>query len=99
MTCGAEQVVDYRGSASRIRYNSAPVVTCAMALGLARFERVLQEEAASLFGTRVARIHHAGTYSCRHMARFSGMVSEHSYANAIDVRSMTLDDGKTIAVL
>ena len=45
LTCGAEQVVEYRGSASGIRYNAAPLLTCTMALGLARFERVLQEEA------------------------------------------------------
>src|SRR5262249_47449944 len=45
------------------------------------------------------RVAHAGTYSCRRMARFSSMVSEHSYANAIDLRSMTLANGRTIAVL
>jgi len=50
-------------------------------------------------GARVKRAVHAGTYSCRHMARFSHMVSEHSYANAIDLRSLTLDDGRTIAIV
>ncbi len=70
-----------------------------MALGLARFERVLQEEAEDKFHSRVKRIAHAGTYSCRHMARFSGMVSEHSYANAIDLRSVTLGNGRTVAVV
>jgi hypothetical protein len=99
LTCGAEQVVEYRGSASGIRYNAAPVLTCTMALGLARFERVLQEEAEAQLHTRVKRIAHAGTYSCRHMARYSGMVSEHSYANAIDLLSMTLANGRTVAVL
>jgi hypothetical protein len=33
------------------------------------------------------------------MARFRHMVSEHSYANAIDVRAFTLDDGRRIEVL
>jgi hypothetical protein len=99
LTCGAEQVVEYRSSSSGIRYNAAPVLTCTMALGLARFERVLQEEAEAQFHARVKRVAHAGTYSCRRMARFSSMVSEHSYANAIDLRSMTLANGRTIAVL
>jgi hypothetical protein len=98
-TCGAEQVVEYRGSGSGIRYNAAPLLTCTMALGLARFERMLQEESEAHLHARVKRITHAGTYSCRHMARYSGWVSEHSYANAIDVRSMTLVNGKTIAVV
>jgi hypothetical protein len=99
LTCGAEQVVEYRGSTSGIRYNAAPILTCTMVLGLARFERVLQEEAEAFFHARVKRVAHAGTYSCRHMARYSNMVSEHSYANAIDLRSMTLEGGRTIAVL
>ncbi len=99
LTCGAEQVVEYRGSASGIRYNAPPVLTCTMALGLARFERILQEEAESELHARVKRIAHAGTYSCRHMARFSGMVSEHSYANAIDLKSMTFANGRTISVV
>jgi hypothetical protein len=33
------------------------------------------------------------------MARYTGWVSEHSYANAIDLRSMTLGNGRTVAVL
>jgi hypothetical protein len=99
ITCGAEQVVEYRGSPSGIRYNAFPVLTCTMALGLARFERVLQEEAEAQFGARVKRVTHAGTYSCRRMARFGSMISEHSYANAIDLRSVTLANGRTVAVL
>jgi hypothetical protein len=99
LTCGAEQVVEYLGSESGIRYNAAPVLTCTMALGLASFERVLQEEARTRLGTRVKRLNHAGTYSCRRMARFTAMVSEHSYANAIDLRSMALEDGRSIVVV
>jgi hypothetical protein len=99
ITCGCAQVVEYRGTASGIRYNAPPVLTCTMALGLARFESALQEEADAHLQTKVKRVTHAGTYSCRRMARFSTMVSEHSYANAIDLRSIALADGRTIAVL
>ena len=97
-SCGAEQIVEYRGSASAIRYNAPPLLTCTMALGLARFERVLQEEAAALFQSRVTRIQHGGTYNCRRMARFD-MVSEHSFANAIDILRLTLANGVTIDVV
>jgi hypothetical protein len=99
INCGAEQVVEYRGSASGIRYNASPVVTCALALALARFEVVLQDEAELHFKSRIKRVEQAGTYNCRKMARFRAMVSEHSYANAIDIRGVTLDDGRTIDVL
>jgi hypothetical protein len=69
-----------------------------LALALARFEALLQEESERTFGVRVKRINQGGTYSCRKMARFSTMVSEHSYANAIDLRSFTLENGNTISV-
>ncbi len=98
LTCGSDQVVEYLGGDSGIRYNRAPVLTCTMALGLANFEHLLQEEARARFGTRVKRLVHAGTYSCRRMARFK-MVSEHSYAKAIDLQSMVLDNGRSIAVV
>jgi hypothetical protein len=98
ITCGAEQVVTYRGGDSGIRYNTPPLLTCTLALALAKFERILQEESQAAFGAKVVRIEHAGTYNCRKMARFANMVSEHSYANAIDLRSMTLLGGKTLSV-
>jgi hypothetical protein len=97
--CGAEQVVVYQRGPRSIRYNSAPLVTCGMALALARFEEVVTAEALSKFNQRVVAIEQGGTYSCRKMARFSSMVSEHSYANAIDIRSFRLENGRVISVL
>jgi hypothetical protein len=99
ITCGAEQVVVYRAGPEAIRYNIPPVVTCGLALAIARLEVVVQEEATAHFGKRVARIDQGGTYTCRRMTRFRHMVSEHSYANAIDIRAFTLDDGRRIEVL
>jgi hypothetical protein len=99
LTCGAEQVVVYRGSAAKIAFEPTPIVTCTMALALARFEVVVEEEAVRAFGERVVRITQLGTYSCREMAAYRGWVSEHSYANAIDVESFVLKSGKRISVL
>jgi len=99
LTCGAEQVVVYRGSPARIVFEPTPVLTCTMALALARFEAVVQEESARTLGERVVRITQLGTYSCREMAAYRGWVSEHSYANAIDVESFVLASGKRISVL
>lgn len=95
--CGAEQVVVYEKGPSDAKWNAAPALTCPMALGLARFEAILQEEAERHLGARVARIVQGGTYSCRKMARFR-LASEHSYANAIDIRGFVLDDGRHVTV-
>jgi hypothetical protein len=97
-TCGVQQAVVYKRGPARIRYNSAPILSCGMALGLARFEQVLSEEAERQLGQQVARIEQGGTYNCRRMARFD-LVSEHSYANAIDIRSVTLKNGRKLTVL
>jgi hypothetical protein len=95
--CGAPQVVIYERGPGQIRYDSPPLLTCGMALALARFEHVIQEEAQRLFGQPVVRIAQMGTYSCRKMVRFR-MVSEHSYANAIDLEKFVLADRKVVTV-
>jgi hypothetical protein len=97
-TCGVGQAVAYRRGPARLRYNGTPVVSCGMALALARFEQVVDEEARRHLGRRVVRVQHGGTYNCRKMSRFD-LVSEHSYANAIDIRSVTLQGGRTLPVV
>jgi hypothetical protein len=96
-TCGVEQALVYQRGPEGIRYNSAPLVSCGVALGLVRLERVLNEESQRFFGQKVARIEQGGTYNCRKMARFN-LVSEHSYANAIDLRGVTLKNGRRLTV-
>jgi hypothetical protein len=95
--CGAPQVVVYTGVEGGARIRPAPLVTCSMALALAHLDAILQEEAERELGTRVASITQLGTYNCREMARFD-LVSEHSYANAIDLTTFTLKDGRSISV-
>lgn len=98
-TCGAEQVVRYKGGPGEIKYaKSSPLLTCTMALALASLERVVQEEAEATFGSRVVKIDHMGTYNCRKMANYD-FISEHSFANGIDLQAFTLANGKKISVL
>jgi hypothetical protein len=97
--CGAPQVVTYVRGPGRIAYDPAPMLTCAMALALASFERVVQEEADRVFHAPVARIEQIGTYSCREIVAVKGLPSEHSFANAIDLTRFTLANGKSIVVL
>jgi hypothetical protein len=96
--CGAPQVVVYERGPGEIRYNARPVASCGLALALARFELILQQEAQRQLGSRVTRIRQEGTYACRKMARYRSFVSEHSYANAIDISAFTLADGRRISI-
>ena len=95
--CGAPQVVEYLEGPEHIRFRPHPVVTCQLALGLAHFEHVVERLAEELLGAKVVSVTQGGTYSCRSMARFN-LVSEHSYANAIDLYAIGLSDGQTVSV-
>jgi hypothetical protein len=98
IVCGAPQVVIYAHGPGGIKYSPSPMLTCPMALALASFEKVVQEEAARTFHSTVVRIDQLGTYSCREIIAYPGWVSEHSYANAIDLARFTLKNGVTIDV-
>ncbi len=97
--CGAEQIVRYRRGPGAIGWGGSPQVTCPVALALAKLEGIVQEEAERHLGRKVRRIQHMGTYNCREMANYPGWVSEHSYANAIDIKHFELAGGKKIPVL
>jgi hypothetical protein len=98
MICGAPQVVWYVRGPAKITYNIAPLLTCSMALALASFERVIAEEAERAFHSPVVHIDQIGTYSCRVVAAYPGTISEHSYANAIDIGHFVLKNGKNVDV-
>ena len=97
-TCGSTQAVVYLKGPEGIRYSPAPTLDCGMALALARFDAVVQEEAERHLGTRVRSIKQLGTYNCRKMVRYS-WISEHSYANAIDLAEFRLERGPKVVVL
>jgi hypothetical protein len=87
---------------SSIRFDpGGPVTSCAMAAGVALWERdIVQLAAIEHFGSPVVRIHHAGSYACRRLyGRAEGGFSEHATANAFDVTGFTLADGRAISVL
>jgi hypothetical protein len=97
-TCGAEQAVLYRKGPEALRFNARPQLTCRMALALSRFEHIAQQLAVQHLGSKIRKVTQVGTYSCRKMARFTGMVSEHSYGNAIDIQAFQLENWRTISV-
>jgi hypothetical protein len=99
IVCGAPQVVTYLHGPGKITYSSPPLLTCSMALALAWFEGILQTEADRIFHSPVAKVEQLGTYNCREMAAYPGWVSEHAYANAIDIAHFTLRSGVEVDVL
>lgn len=96
--CEAPSGVRILRGASGLRFSKPPRVNGAFALRMIRFEQVMQEEARQAFGRPVARIEHLGTYNCRMMAAYPDWVSEHSFANAIDVAVFVLTDGRRVVV-
>ena len=77
-----------------------PVMACREALAFAIWEQqVVQPAAYRVFGVKVVSVRHYGTYACRTIAgRRDGAVSEHAYADALDVAGFDLADGRKITV-
>jgi hypothetical protein len=96
--CGAPQVVMYLRGPAKIAYEPPPILTCKMALALASWEKILSEEAERTLHARVARIEQLGTYNCRVIPTAPGTMSEHGYANAIDIGRIHLENGRTIDI-
>lgn len=97
VVCEAPQGVSIsRGGA--LRYQPPARVNCAFAQRLIRFEALVQEEALATLGSPVRAIVQLGTYNCRRMAAYPDLVSEHSFANAIDVTAFVLANGRRVDV-
>lgn len=82
---------------------SVDKLTCEMAAGVALWlEYEVQPAAEKAFGARVASVEDFGTYDCRNIIgnpMFASRRSQHATANALDVASFTLTDGRTISVV
>ncbi|WP_332658528.1 extensin-like domain-containing protein [Brevundimonas sp.] len=83
--------------------DGSPVMQCPLAVRYVIWDRqVLQPAAEAAFGSRVARVNEVGTYSCRRiygLTATDARPSEHARANALDIGSMTLADGRKVSVL
>ncbi|MFC7691149.1 extensin family protein [Paeniroseomonas aquatica] len=75
-----------------------PTVTCRMAAAWALFERhSLQRAARQHLGTEIVGVRHLGTYSCRNVNNVATRRrSEHATANAIDIATLVLADGREV---
>ena len=76
---------------------------CQIALRLAMWtEHGIRPAALRHLGEDVARIHHASSYSCRQIRTpggDGGRMSTHATADAVDIRGVTLANGRRLSLL
>lgn len=99
--CGTER--PYELSAvdnGRVKLKPAALLRCPMIPQVERWIRESVGPAARYYlAADVVEVSVAGSYSCRPMNHVSGAkLSEHGYANALDVSGFTLSDGRKISV-
>lgn len=78
------------------------VMQCPLAVRYVIWDRqVLQPAARQVLGSRVAQVENYGTYSCRRIygsTEVNDRPSEHARANALDVASVRLEDGRRVSL-
>jgi hypothetical protein len=99
--CGTER--PYELSAvdnGRVKLKPVALLRCPMIPQVERWIRESVGPAARYYlAADVVEVSVAGSYSCRPMNHVSGAkLSEHGYANALDVSGFTLSDGRKISV-
>jgi hypothetical protein len=96
--CGYEDAVHLQNS--EVKYGSRIMLRCPALLAVLMWERhVLLPAAERHFGRKLVALRHIGTYSCRNIGRRRGKpLSEHAYANAIDIAGFTIAGGQIINI-
>ena len=81
------------------RLSIPAIMTCRMASLLLEFEADVLRPAANEIGTEVATINHVGTYNCRPMRNYNNLLSEHGFANGIDIKGFSFKDGRSVSLI
>lgn len=97
--CGAPDAVRLNAimmpNHSRVALTPPPTLRCSMAQAIADWVRADVGALAQTLGAPLAAIENYDSYECRGMNRVVGAkLSEHGKANALDIRSLKLADGK-----
>jgi len=100
--CGERSPLVVTAIASRGRMVplSAPITTnCQMASALPGWVKTVDGYAEAMLGSALASVTAGTSYVCRKRNNAAaGFVSEHGFANAVDVTGFTLEDGRSIDV-
>jgi hypothetical protein len=100
-SCGAEDVVRLDAivlkDGRRITLDPAATLRCPMAEAVGRWVREEVAATAAGLGSSVRTVMTGTSYECRGRDRIAGAkLSDHARANALDLRGLTLANGKTI---
>lgn len=101
-SCGAIRPLKVSHTAfGQVEMTPTALVRCPMVPAIDDWVRLSVLPAArQWFGQDIVSIKHMGTYSCRpRNNKRGGKLSEHGFANAIDVSGFVLADGRSISVL
>ncbi|RMQ39981.1 hypothetical protein ALQ04_05002 [Pseudomonas cichorii] len=84
-----------------VALSSSFLASCPLAVAYALFDiHTLQPAAQAVFGQRVTRIDHLGSFACRNIYnRADSRLSQHATANALDIAGFRLADGQRINLL
>ncbi|UST65189.1 extensin family protein [Pseudomonas moraviensis] len=90
-----------RVQGGEVALSSSFIASCPLAVAYAMFEHhTLQPVAQSVYGQKVTRVDHLGSFACRNVYnRENGALSRHASADALDIAGFRLADGRTISVL
>lgn len=96
--CGAHSPLSLTaiGKDEPLKFANAVTTNCAMAVTLAQWSGEVTKAAKDVYGTdlKIAEIGTGSDYQCRKVnGASSGRVSEHAFANALDIMSFKFSDG------
>lgn len=103
--CGAPALVLVKrvGASVPVEINPPALVNCRMAAKLHEWvETVVQPAARETFGAPVKRLANASGYACRNRNGGNGnndKISEHAFANALDISAFVVADGRSVDLL
>jgi hypothetical protein len=88
------------GTSTKVEIVPPATINCHMTSALHEWiEKSLQPAAREMLGSPVTKILGASSYSCRNRNNsLIGPISEHAFANAIDISGFVTSDGRTIDV-
>jgi hypothetical protein len=98
--CGAPRPLSVTALATGVGVTPKSTLNCGIAMVLADWLREdVQPEAETSLKARVSTLELATSYDCRTTNRVPGAkMSEHAYANAVDVAAFRLSDGRRVTI-
>jgi hypothetical protein len=101
--CGGEDLVRLEAvvlpDKRRVAVEPAAILRCAMASAIADWIRTDMAQLAKSLGSVITDLDNFDSFECRGRNRIAGaQLSEHGRANALDVRSLKLADGRSISL-